>query len=381
MRSFNDAVAEVFQKSQDKLDYTTTYGDFVDSMKPIDQKDFSVVVDGEELVFQKGALKQFVRDRVGGVVSLFNETDVSPATKMAYLQDKISNFQDRGLAVRRTGVNIDAVLSEQYAYFDNQNLMNALVNFAYDGTMPPAQDLYAHTFYTDDAARQVNMRIVAPDHWNFRNGDEYYGGIMFSNNETGVGSLQVRPALARVACFNYTLAESRLNVEHRYADFNEMMEALRKGVSTMNDYSKQMFDKIQLTHNIGFDNPQGVFELAAEKFGFPNAVKESTYDYWQNEGEDSSLFGITQAITWGVQSATDVGGRKKPKWDVRERIETLTTDWMNELIDLHQEGEDVNRWVSEAELIGKSKVLTVLEGNGWDIAAAAIRGMEAEAYT
>jgi hypothetical protein len=373
-----EVAGDVLFKGADKADHETPLSSFVQGVDFDSYGDAWVQTDGGKLQFNKRPLAQFVKDRLGGTPAVLNDKDLSAATKKMYITDKAAGLGNSKVVVRQTGDEIDAVLSESYRFFDNATMIRAITQAAGQNGVPPLDQLYVHQHWLDENARNVYMRVVSPENWAYRNGEDYYAAVAFSNNEVGKGSLQVQPALARVACFNYTIANSVLSLNHRYNDEEEVVAAIAQGFSLVNEHAEAMFEKTQQHKSANFNNPTAVFDLIADRLGFPTKVKEETMDYWNNEGEDPSVYGITQAVTWGVQASTDVQGRRKPKWSTRTTIEHEIWNWAQELFDVHQAGDDINEYVNASELVSKRKAVRALEN--WPDARAAVTVLEADGY-
>jgi hypothetical protein len=109
-KPLSETIAEVFIAAADKKDFNTTYGDFLGSLQ-LKGDDIYAKVNNDTFTVSPYAMKQFVKDRVGGTPAIFNDGDLSASTKMAYLMDKARPYMDSPLAVRQANGTIDALMS------------------------------------------------------------------------------------------------------------------------------------------------------------------------------------------------------------------------------------------------------------------------------
>lgn len=360
-KPFGEVIGEVMGKAKDKSDRIVQAKEFVGGLKRVGDAWGVQTTEDELLRLTKTAMVQLVKDRLGGVPALLNDKAVSERTVQSYLMDRVlAGHESHPLTLRVTGNQIDGVLSDAYSFFDNTRLMLLLAKFVQQGFLP--EQLLVHSYHVSPGARDLHMRLISPDNWNFRNGEEYYGSLAFSNNETGLGSLNVAPALARVACFNFCVAESTVQHSHRFANVEQLDAAIEVGVKHIYEYSKQMFERTQHSHDVLFDHPESVFAQVGQALKLPDYVESQARAYWLQEGQDASLFGIIQAFTNGSQAmTTKVKGHRIPQWGDRDTLENRIWMWSTDIMDRHQAGDDVNMLFSSAELIQKSKVLEVLK--------------------
>lgn len=376
-KPFAEVLGEVMAKSHDKSDRIYMAKDFVTGLKRAGDAWTINTNKDETLYLTKQSMIQLVKDRLGGIPALLNDKAVSERTVQSYLLDRVlSGHETKPLTFRVTGNHIDAVLTEQYAFYDNTRLMLLLAGFMNQGFLP--EQLLAHSYYVSTGARELHMRLISPDNWNFRNGEEYLGSLAFSNDETGLGKLTVSPALARVACFNYCVAQSTIAATHRFADVGELDAEIEKGVKHIHEYAKVMFERTVHSHDVEFERPETVFAQVGKALNLPDYVETKAKAYWLQEGQDRSLYGIVQAFTNGSQAMTNIGkGHRVPHWDDRNTLENKIWMWSENVLDRHQTGEDVNALFSSAELIQKSKVLEVLKSNKqWQPASELVETME-----
>jgi hypothetical protein len=379
-KPFAEILGEVMAKSKDKSDRVIPAKEFVGGLKRMGDVWGIETENSGTFTMTKPALVQLVKDRLGGMPALFNDRDVSERTVQNYMMDKVLAGQvDKPLALRVTGTQIDGVLSDHYAFFDNTRLMLTLAGFVRDGLLP--EQLYAHRYYVGPGARDLHLRLISPENWNFKNGDQYYGSVLFSNNELGLASLKVAPAIARVACFNYLVAENTIQANHTFGSVEELDKTILQGVQHIQRYAASMFERIQHSHAVQFDRPETVFTMVAREMHLPQYVEEKARAWWVQEGEENSLWAIVQAVVNGTQELTPNKG-KKVRWDDRNAFEHNVWMWSENILTRHQEGQDINKVFSSAELVQKSKVLEILRGNQqWQPARELVATLEPVAWT
>lgn len=360
-KPFAEVLGECMAKSQDKDDRIVPAKEFVGGLKRLgDSWGFDMKDDTYHLT--KQALIQLTKDRLGGIPAILNDKAVSERTVQSYLMDRVlAGNENKPLTLRITDKKVDAILSDAYSFFDNTRLMMLLARFQQEGFLP--EKLYAHSYSVSPGARELHLRLISPDTWDFRNGEQYYGSLAFSNNETGLGSLTVAPALARVACFNFCVAQNTVQASHQWKDAEELDRSIEQGVKHIYEYSQVMFERTQHSHSVEFDHPESVFALVGKTLELPGYVEDKARAYWIKEGQDRSLFGIVQAYTNGTQALTEKTGRKIARWSDRYMVENQIWMWSEDVLNRHQLGEDVNALFSSAELIQKSKVLEILKAN------------------
>lgn len=362
-KPFAAFVGEVLARTGERQDQVVIQKPFVERIKKAGDTWVIDVRDAPRFISPK-VFSQLVTDRLGGSMSFFKDTHLSDELRRRYLNELAEAAADRPLVLRITGDKVDAVLSEQYAFYDNNRLLLTLAKFTQDGTLP--SDLYVHSSYVSDGARELSMRLISPDNWNHgSNGGTYYGSVAFANNEVGTGSLVVAPAIARVACFNYVLASNTIQANHRFTTADELDAAIRSGVQHIQTYSATMYERMQHMKGVAFDAPEAVFAMVGKQLGLPEHVENKAKSYWLNEGSDPTAYGLLQAITNGTQEYMVAKTKKSPvRWDTRNDIEQRVWMWSESILDRHQKGEDVNRILSDQELIRKSKVLEALTVGG-----------------
>lgn len=376
-KPFPEVLGEVLAKASDKSDRVVAAKEFVTGLKRVGDNWAVGTTTDETLHLTRQAMGQLVKDRLGGIPALLNDKAVTERTVQNYLLDKVlAGHENKPLTLRITGSQIDSILSDAYSFFDNTRLMLLLAKFQQQGYLP--SQLLAHSYHVSAGARELHMRLISPDNWNFSNGKEYLGSLAFSNNETGLGSLTVAPALAQVSCFNFCIAENTVQATHRFADVEQLDAAIEVGVKHIHEYAKTMFERTLHSHDVRFDHPEAVFAQVGRSLNLPEYVEEKARAYWVKEGQDETLFGIVQAFTNGSQAlTTKIKGKRLERWADRDDLETKIWMWSENILDRHQQGVDINELFSSAELIQKSKVLEILKSNkAWQPATEVVQTLE-----
>lgn len=380
LRPLYETISAITKEQEHNADYVTTYGGLFSGIK---QNGIITFSNGSD-TFQvpKSVYNKILKD-IGATTSVFNDKDVSEATRNSYIQDKLrSGWGDKEIVVRASGDALDGVVSTHYNYIDNSTLATFITQFSIDGVLPPFTEMYTSAFHMSKGARNLSMRIVSPDHWTFQNGDTYYGGVLITNNEIGMGAVTVQPAIARVSCFNYCIAEDVFYVPHREnVSVEEVQHALERGFSQISHYSELMFNEIQKTKSIGVDQPRVIFELVKEQMKLPDYVQAAAIEYWENEGAGHTLFDVNQALTFGTQELIEKGDRRrKIRWEERDALEKELWGWTQDIVTMYQEGEDVNDITSQYALLGKRKAIGALQQMGYEDAAEVVEGLEPDGY-
>ncbi len=375
-----ETVAAIINEQKENTDYTTTYGDLFNGIK---QNGVVVFDDGKnKYEVPKGVYKNLLNN-IGASSSIVNDRDVSEATRVSYINDKLrKGWGDKEIVVRASGNALDGVVSTKYNYIDNTTLVEEIAKLSNEGLLPPFDDLRVSGFNMSKGARNISMRIMAPDHWTFQNGDTYYGGVLVKNNEIGEGAVAIQPAVARVSCFNFTIGEDTFSVPHRdTVSIEEVQNALRMGFGQITMYAERMFEQIQQTKSISIENPKVIFEAVKQQMRLPNYVFDKAMEYYEAEGSGETLFDINQALTFGTQELTDTTGRRrKVRFEERDAIEQDIWSWTQDLLNIHNEGGDVNNITSQYELLGKRKAIVALEQMGYGDAAGFVEGLEPDDY-
>ncbi len=187
---------------------------------------------------------------------------------------RVKSAQDRRFLIRGSGDKVRAVLSNRYRIFDNHQILAPLIN-ALSGRID-ADHLEVDTFGISDT--KFHLGLVFKDHRYTGNpsyggeqgkhvrveglkpGDDFYGGIWFSNSEVGDGGTVIAPRLFRVTCSNGLVSEERVwDKRHQGSqwstDFQAVIETeLREGILAAIEATPQFIEAwIQKTSQVDED--------------------------------------------------------------------------------------------------------------------------------
>lgn len=339
---------EVMAKSRYNRDYVTTLPAFVEGMvHPL-----AVNTPDGELALTPSGFRQLVKDRLALQPAIFENAKVSNDTKLRILKEVAFGLDDRQMKVRVNGSQIDAFVSDEYAFFDNRTLVMTLWQMREEGLLP--QETAAMTFYISPNGRDMNLRLVSPEIWDFaiteRAGvQKLHGNLVISNNELGHGSFQAKVALTRHSCLNSTIGSSVWKVDHRLASYDDFRKALGDSVAHIHSYSKEMADHMRSMQNISVQTPLLIFEKIGEELGIPRYAMAKAQEYWEDEGSGESMYDIVQSVAAGTRAITVPAGRRQPNWDKRQVIEENLWTTAMALHNMHVEGQSVNEWAMTGE--------------------------------
>lgn len=294
------------------------------------------------------AMEQLVKDRLAGFPGLLHDESLSTKFLQDYINLKAAALPSHRVTVKH-GQTIKAFLPESHAEYTNPNVVQELGNMWVDGLLP--QDTEVHRFHISPDGSDMFMRLVSRQ-WNM---GDYFGGLAVSNQELKDG-MKVRPAVAKVSCFNWVLKENIYRPEDRSA----VRPVLETGLNMITTFANEGIIRMAQMDGIKLDHVDVLFDLVASELKLPENVKSEMYKYWVKGGSGRSVNDVLQAVTWGVQALTDNTGRRQPKWDARERLEENIWAWTGEMMELHSTGVNLDEHIANRELVKKSKVLEAL---------------------
>lgn len=347
--SLLETAERVWASSVGKKDYTTTLGDFVGGM----ENTRTVNSPEGELVLSPHGFRQLARDRFGLPPAIFENKAVRTATKLAILADMVTNGHgDERIKVRINGNQIDSILSNDYSFFDNADLMLALVQLQQQGKLPEKTGVMK--FGLDNNGRNMHLRLVSPDDWDFKIGENghsqpFHGNMVISNNEIAMGSFQARVAITRGSCLNSTIGQSLFAVTHRFANREQFVLELAKASGQIGAYANEMGLHMSHLQNIPIETPLLIFQRIAEVMKVPSYVMNNTIRYWQDNGSPNSLYDIVQSVAAGSREVTVAEGKRKPNWDNRTEIESKLWILAEKLREDHLQGHSVEEFYLTGE--------------------------------
>jgi len=333
---FTEKVLAVLgEKTQGNADWETTLGELGNAFTG-----GRMVQPGQggSYVITPQGFKELVQDRLGFPAPAMLALDDAPELQIEVMRHLTEKNGDRKVLVRTQGTQITGVLGRDYLLLKNNAVLLTLEQMVLRGELP--EDAQVAKFHLSQNGREMWLRLVA-ESWSFFLGDgkkdPAYGGLSISNDEQGKRSFQARALLARVSCFNYTLAEAAIKTEHHFAGLGDFTAALIGAAGGVGDFAGRMRDQLHDLKGHPFINPLAVFEKAMKDFGLPAYVKDRAKEYWAKQTEQATAFDIVQAITYGTQAFAEGIGRRPANWLKMEAVEALALPLANQIIDL---GED-----------------------------------------
>jgi len=277
---------------------------------------------GSERMTKKAAGQLF--KMVGLPVSVLGHFKDAPELQIAMAQNKLEGLdtdaRDRKIICRGhldgdgNGV-LDTFLSDSYVPVSNAQMIMAMKE-GFDGE---GVDARVHQSQISD--RQMSLRIVAPE-WDhdLGGGDMAYTGLSLINSELGTRAVTVRASIARVACFNYTLADNDVfSHEHRFLTPEEILNGVVEGIRKLNGIAGEISDRLRGMRDVEIEDAKAMIGVMSNEMGLPNYVTNPAYQWWEDTGAVPNLFYVVQAIAFAAANFTS---RKGFAWDRREMAET-----------------------------------------------------------
>ena len=226
--------------------------------------------------------------------------------------------------IRITDGRIRAYLSSRYKCLDNLSLLNCFIEKIKDHEVN-----YVGAEIDD---KYLCVKAIFPDkEGDVKPGDTIRQGIMLLNSEVGASSLVVKPMFWRLVCSNGAIAFDG------YGDKNSTVRAVHIGRDrNLGFYSDKIMQKeaeltwlkveesidhamngLFLDEYIGkakkaleihFDDPVKIVDNVAMKYKWTNEEKNKVQNNFTN-GEDSSLYGLSNAITAAAKDLSDIESR------------------------------------------------------------------------
>lgn len=354
MKSLIETVREIKDYSKNKADFSVSTLDFAKGLQPKSRELFVVNLNGSEYRVAPEVTNEFVK-RIDGDTSIMRHPHVSPQVKQGYLIDLATAMGEKEIVLRSNNNVVDGLVSPRYKALDNDLVADSLLQIGVEGM---------YTTITRVDSRNINLRVISPDRWNFiaPHNTMYYGGVSIKNSELlGVG-FSVNTMIANVSCFNTTLATNMINVNSLTGSRDQILEALLLAFANISEFARIMFEQMEYARGIEFSNPIAVFTKIARELKLNQKVQDSIEAYWTREGRSNSLFDVVQAVTWGSQRYTDDGNRMIParQLEVRDAAERNIWDLTLQLLDADAKGEDADQYMLDMQLVPKSSVLRIM---------------------
>lgn len=218
--------------------------------------------------------------------------------------------------------NVRAFLSDKYRRIDNADVAEAVLPII--GSMPEARVESCEITKTRMYIKAVNPRLQT----DVKVGDTVQSGILISNSEVGMGSVNICTLIFRLACTNGMIVQDTSSAVRKYhigrqntADFDmsiyrdETIEADNRAfLLKMQDAVRAAVDQAQFAAvvdqmreaseaKIEPVTVPAIVELASSRFGITQNESEGVLGHLI-EGGDLSLYGLSNAVT---RYAQDVG--------------------------------------------------------------------------
>lgn len=211
-----------------------------------------------------------------------------------------------------------AFLSDRYRRIDNADIVRAVLPVIgeMEGAIVESCEITENRMYIKVVNTRLEMEV--------RKGDIAQAGIVISNSEVGLGSVQVMPMVYRLVCLNGMVVNDmgsrkyhigRENEETWELFCDETLQADDKAfMLKLKDIVRSAVDeaKFSMVVNKLRDAAEAritahvpdVVELTSKQFGF-TGNEESDILKYLIEGGDLSLYGLSNAVTRSSQDVPD----------------------------------------------------------------------------
>lgn len=328
---FLDAAAKVIAASADNRDATVSAVDLIEGYSG--GSTFSV--EEGEFTLTRSGFKQ-LGQHIGFPFEAIDRLNLDPGLQKSVLRHVVAEEAETMLSLRVTKNSITHILSGEHVLLKNVDIIIQLQKMIASGVLPPDEDIQIGPHYVRPDGRQFSMRIMAPDVWSYNVGngrqDPVRGAMFVRNDEKGEGAFVCGAAIARVSCFNWTIGKFQMSMAHRYSSANDFNSALGTTAGLIGEYSGEIANEVKETRAHRLSRPELVFEKVAQRLGIPSRAMGAGRAYFDQETEAESVFDVIQAITRATQDISKPGGRRKPKWGLRESVEQNILSVAQEII-------------------------------------------------
>lgn len=332
-------------------DYDTTLGDFVKGMSAYNK----VQAPEGEYVFTPKGLAQLAKDRLGIPPAIFDNSGIRPETKLAIMHDLADAAPDKVMRVRIAGQQVHAVMSDDYKFYDNVDLLEDLIRMQDEGLLPAETQAMSYNISPD--GRDMHLRIVSPDLWDFVIDEgsgrmqPYHGNLILSNNEIKMASFAAQVAITRTSCTNSTIGQALFKQAHRGGNGGDdrFYRKLQESLELIKRYTNEMAEHMRDLRNIKVDSPVLIFEKVKEEFGIPTYALNHAEEYWRDHGSGDSVYDVVQALSAGTRTVTQAEGRRRENWTERTLLERHIGTMVETLRGMHANGERVEDWYLTGE--------------------------------
>lgn len=317
MVKLDTAARGLMEKALDIKDWKATLGETVEAY------DGGLTLNTEDGPEQmsKAAAGQLFR-MVGLPVKILEHFNDAPELQRRIVRhhlDKLSGERRESPILCRGRVRggqtiFDSFLSQDYIPIGNYQIIQAVVEVFDDLGV----DAYVHKAQLVN--RQLAMRIVTPEWYHdLGKNDIAYTGLAVINDEVGRSNILFQAAVARVACFNYTIhAEPIFEHSHRWLMPDQIISGIKDGVKRLNDVGEGVSGRLAEMRNVSVEDVAEMVRISGQEIGIPNYAVESGINWWKLAGAQQNLFMAVQAVQFGVDTMTE---RKGFHWWRRQEAE------------------------------------------------------------
>lgn len=371
--SFPELMGEVLSASSKNQDATVKVGELIEGYSG--SSTFNIE-QGEFILSKKGFTQ--LGEHIGFPSAAIAKLDGDPGLQLSVLRHIVADDQDREVNLRVTGNQITHIVSSEHVLLKNVDVIMNINGLIRDGLLPPMDEIEIrkYTYRISADGRTFSARLLCPTWWNYdvsMNGrkDPVYGAMYVSNSEHGAGAFKCGAALARISCFNWTIGKYEMAMDHRYHSLDEFGSALHATSKLIGGYSSEMASSLRDARQHRLDRPELVFEKAAERLGIPAWAMSSGREHLDQQTDSDNVFDVIQAITRATQTISNPGGRRRPRWDLRDTVEQDVLQIAQEIILSGESGfvttvrdviSDLSQYDPESEAVGFSPAQMEVRG-------------------
>ncbi len=334
---FLELMANVISASSRNSDATVTVGELIEGYAGSSQFE---IEQGDFTLSKKGLVQ--LGDHIGFPSSAIARLDGDPGLQKSVLRHVVSDDQDKEVNLRVTGNQITHIVSSEHVLLKNTQVMMDVNALIIDGLLPPMNEIEVGVHHVSPDGRQFSARLLCPTWWDYdvsANGrkDPVHGAMYIGNSEHGEGAFRCGAALARISCFNWTIGKYEMAMDHRYHSLGEFSDALRATSKLIGGYASEMAGSLRDARQHKLDRPELVFEKTAERLAIPAWAMASGRKYLDQHTESDNVFDVVQAVTYATQTISNPGGRRRPRWDLRDTVEQNILQIAQEIISSGEE--------------------------------------------
>lgn len=213
---------------------------------------------------------------------------------------------------------VRAVLSQDYAPFDNLQVMEAV-----KASLPGGSKGALCSYLFDDGDK-VSGSVLLPDNMKAEPDSDWGVGFLFGNSEVGDGIYFLIPYLFRALCFNgiragQRMSKSVIQVIHRgKMDVDKIRADTKRAITVALSQGNDLLTLMGYARDIPVSNMPGMIVAAGGELGLTSADMVGWAKGYRDSQEepfvDGTLFGLVQGLTRYARDVKDE--------DLRARLET-----------------------------------------------------------